>query len=56
MSADMFEVNARIQTEFAHCTSFPPFCSLEVIVGLFKLSDIFMELILDAASLSQVVL
>ena len=35
---------------------FWPFSSLQVIVGLFKLSDVFVELLLDAASLSQVVL
>lgn len=33
-----------------------PFCSLQVIIGLFQLSDIFVELLLDAASLAEVVL
>lgn len=33
-----------------------PFGSLQVIIGLFELSDVFVELILDAACLAEVVL
>lgn len=33
-----------------------PFGSLQVIVGLLQLSNVFVELLLDAARLSQVVL
>lgn len=33
-----------------------PFGSLQVIVGLFQLSDVFVELLLDAACLAEVVL
>lgn len=33
-----------------------PFSSLQVIVGLFELPDVFVELILDAARLAEVVL
>lgn len=33
-----------------------PFGSLQVIVGLLKLPDIFVELLLDAARLAQVIL
>jgi len=33
-----------------------PFGSLQVIVGLFELSDVFVELLLDAAGLAEVVL
>lgn len=33
-----------------------PFSSLQVVVGLLQLSDVFVELLLDAACLAQVVL
>lgn len=33
-----------------------PFGSLQVIVGLFQLSDIFVELLFDATCLTKVVL
>ena len=36
--------------------SIRPFGSLQVIVGLLKLSDVFVELLLDAARLAQIIL
>lgn len=33
-----------------------PFGSLQVVVGLFELSDVFVELLFDAACLAEVVL
>lgn len=36
--------------------SFQPFGSLQVIVGLLKLPNVFVELLLDAACLAKVVL
>lgn len=39
-----------------HAASFQPFGSLQVIVGLLKLPDVFVELLLDAACLAKVVL
>lgn len=33
-----------------------PFGSFQVIIGLFKLSDVFVELLLDAARLAEVIL
>lgn len=33
-----------------------PFGSLQVVIGLLELSDVFMELVLDAACLAEVVL
>ena len=37
-------------------SSHRPFGSLQVVIGLFELSDVFVELILDAACLAEVVL
>lgn len=36
--------------------SFQPFGSLQVVVGLLQLPDVFVELLLDAARLAKVVL
>lgn len=33
-----------------------PFGSLQVVIGLLQLSDVFVELLLDAARLAEVVL
>lgn len=37
-------------------SSHRPFGPLQVIVGLFQLADVFVQLVLDAARLSEVVL